>query len=61
VYPGHDYRGRWVSSIGEEKRTNLRLANVSRDQFIEIMKSLDLPHPKKIAEAVPADLQGGVP
>ncbi len=61
VYPGHDYHGRWVSTIGEEKRTNPRLANVSREQFIEIMRNLDLPHPKKIAEAVPANLQGGIP
>lgn len=60
VYPGHDYHGRWVSTIGEEKRTNPRLANVSREQFIEIMRNLDLPHPKKIAEAVPANLRGGV-
>ena len=61
VYPGHDYQGRWVSTIGEEKRTNPRFANVSRAQFIEIMSHLDLPLPKKIAEAVPANLQGGVP
>ena len=59
VYPGHDYRGRWVSTIGEEKLTNPRLANVSREQFVEIMRNLDLPHPKRIAEAVPANLRGG--
>jgi sulfur dioxygenase len=59
VYPGHDYRGRWVSTIGEERRTNPRLANVSREQFIEIMRNLDLPQPKRIAEAVPANLRGG--
>jgi glyoxylase-like metal-dependent hydrolase (beta-lactamase superfamily II) len=61
VYPGHDYHDRWVSTIGEGKRTNPRLANVSREQFIEIMRHLDLPHPKRIVEAVPANLQGGTP
>jgi glyoxylase-like metal-dependent hydrolase (beta-lactamase superfamily II) len=61
VYPGHDYKGRWVSTIGEEKRTNPRLAGVSRERFIQIMRDLDLPLPKKIGEAVPANLQGGVP
>jgi glyoxylase-like metal-dependent hydrolase (beta-lactamase superfamily II) len=60
VYPGHDYKGRWVSTIGEEKRTNPRLAGVSRERFIQIMRDLDLPFPKKIGEAVPANLQGGV-
>jgi sulfur dioxygenase len=59
VYPGHDYEGRWVSTIGQEKRINPRLANVSRPQFIEIMRNLALPHPKKIAEAVSANLRGG--
>ena len=59
VYPGHDYKGRWVSTIGEEKRNNPRLVNVSREQFIEIMRTLDLPHPKQIEEAVSANLQGG--
>ena len=59
VYPGHDYNGRWVSTIGQEKRINPRLASVPRAQFIEIMHNLDLPHPKKIAEAIAANLRGG--
>lgn len=55
VYPGHDYRGQTVSTIGEEKRWNPRLANHSRDAFIQLMNGLNLPSPKKIAEAVPAN------
>lgn len=55
VYPGHDYRGRWVSCIGEEKRNNPRLAGKSRDEFIAIMAALDLPRPKLIDVAVPAN------
>lgn len=59
VYPGHDYRGRRVSTIAEEKATNPRLAGKSRDEFIELMRNLHLPQPLRIAEAVPANLLGG--
>lgn len=59
VYPGHDYKGRWVSCIGEEKRTNPRLAGKTRGEFIEIMQSLDLPRPKMIDVAVPANRRCG--
>jgi len=59
VYPGHDYRGRRVSSIAEERATNPRLAGVSRERFIEIMGNLDLPTPVLMNEAVPANLRGG--
>jgi glyoxylase-like metal-dependent hydrolase (beta-lactamase superfamily II)/rhodanese-related sulfurtransferase len=60
VYPGHDYKGRRVSSIGEEKQFNARLAGKSLEEFIEIMSNLGLPVPKRIHEAVPANLTGGV-
>ncbi len=59
VYPGHDYKGRRVSSIGEEKQFNARLAGNSREEFIAIMNNLNLPMPKRIHEAVPANLVGG--
>ncbi len=59
VFPGHDYRGRHVSTIAEEKATNPRLAGQSRDEFIAIMNNLDLPLPVHITEAVPANLLGG--
>ncbi|WLT37154.1 MBL fold metallo-hydrolase [Synechocystis sp. B12] len=55
VYPGHDYRGHTVSTIGEEKRFNPRLLGRDRQNFIEFMDSLNLPDPKKIMEAVPAN------
>jgi len=58
VYPGHDYRGMLLSTIGEEKRLNPRLA-LSRDAFVEFMNNLDLPNPKRIHEAVPANLACG--
>ncbi len=59
VYPGHDYRGHTVSTIGEEKRWNPRLAGQSRDTFIQLMNGLNLPSPKKIAEALPANERCG--
>ena len=59
VYPAHDYRGQTVSTIGEEKQYNPRFANKDRPSFIQLMNSLNLPHPKKMMEAVPANQQCG--
>ncbi|HEY0841564.1 MBL fold metallo-hydrolase [Methylotenera sp.] len=61
VYPGHDYSGRRVSSIAQEKLINPRLANKSRDEFIHIMENLNLPKPKMIDIAVPANRRCGTP
>lgn len=55
VYPGHDYRGQTVSTIGEEKQFNPRFVGKDRESFIEMMNNLNLPNPKKLAEAVPAN------
>jgi sulfur dioxygenase len=60
VYPGHDYQGRWVSSIVQERTTNPRLAGKTREQFIEIMNNLNLPKPRLIDEAVPANRYCGL-
>jgi len=59
VYPAHDYKGRRVSSIGEEKRFNARVAGKTREEFLSIMSNLNLPMPARIHEAVPANLEGG--
>lgn len=59
VYPGHDYRGHSVSTIGEEKQWNPRFAGRNREEFIQFMASLNLPDPKKIMEAVPANERCG--
>ena len=59
IYPGHDYRGLTVSTIGEEKQFNLRFKGRDRQQFIEFMASLDLPNPQKMMEAVPANKRCG--
>jgi sulfur dioxygenase len=61
IYPGHDYKGRTVSSVGEERRFNPRLGGgkTIRD-FIEIMSDLQLAYPKQIDRAVPANLYLGL-
>jgi len=62
VYPGHDYRGNAVSTIGWEKRHNARLANRSRADFIDLMAHLNLPRPKMMDVAVPANRNlGNIP
>ncbi|UUZ52685.1 MBL fold metallo-hydrolase [Massilia sp. H-1] len=48
VWPGHDYKGQSVSTIGWEKRHNARLANRSKDDFCALMATLNLPKPRLI-------------
>ncbi len=60
VYPGHDYQGRFVSSIAQERSRNPRLGNgKSEAEFIEIMENLNLPQPAKIEFAVAGNLRCG--
>jgi sulfur dioxygenase len=59
VWPGHDYHGRSHSTIGEEKRTNPRIAGKTLAEFVATMEALNLPRPKRMDEAVPANLQSG--
>jgi glyoxylase-like metal-dependent hydrolase (beta-lactamase superfamily II) len=60
VWPGHDYKGQSVTTIGWEKRHNARLAGRSRGEFIALMAKLDLPQPKMIDVAVPANRNLGL-
>lgn len=55
VYPAHDYHQRHVSSIGEEMTVNPRFKDQTRESFIELMNHLDLPDPKKMMAAIPAN------
>jgi glyoxylase-like metal-dependent hydrolase (beta-lactamase superfamily II) len=59
VYPGHDYKGWTVSTIGEEKRHNPRLQVASADEYVALMNNLKLPHPRLMDVAVPANLACG--
>lgn len=61
VYPAHDYKERFVSSIAQEKRRNPRLGNgKTLEEFESIMGNLNLPYPKFIDYAVPGNRQCGV-
>ena len=66
VWPGHDYKGQTHSSIAQEKRHNSRINDLalsrvrSEQEFIELMNNLNLPTPKRMDEAVPANLSLGV-
>ena len=61
VYPGHDYHGRTVSSVDEEKRFNPRMGlGKGLDEFIQLMDGLRLAYPKKMDIAVPANLESGL-
>jgi len=60
VYPGHDYQQRRVSSIGQEKARNPRLGGRKTvEEFVAIMAELNLPRPRKMDIAVPANRQCG--
>jgi len=62
IYPGHDYRGLTVTSVGEEKLYNPRLAeSIGEADFVGYMTHLGLPHPKQMEIAVPANLKCGKP
>ena len=62
LYPGHDYTGRTVTSVAEEKAFNARLGGDADERdFVGYMENLKLPHPHKIAEALPGNLRSGKP
>ena len=60
VYPAHDYKGDTVSTIGEERRYNPRLQVRSVDEYITLMANLNLPNPKMMDVAVPANMRVGL-
>lgn len=60
VYPAHDYKGMTVSTIGEEKQFNPRLQVKSKSEYVALMGALNLPKPKLIDIAVPANLRCGL-
>ncbi len=60
VFPAHDYKGDTVSTIGEEKAFNPRLKVKSIDQYVDLMNNLNLPNPKMMDVAVPANMRVGL-
>ncbi len=59
VYPGHDYHGRSVSTLAEEKNHNPRLQVASKEEYVVLMNSLNLSPPAMIDKAVPMNMLGG--
>jgi sulfur dioxygenase len=60
VWPGHDYKGNTQSSIGAEKTGNARVSNRTLSEFVALMGELNLPKPKRLDEAVPANRRSGL-
>ena len=62
LYPGHDYTGRTVTSVAEEKAFNARLGGAATERdFVGHMENMKLPHPHRIAEALPGNMRSGKP
>ena len=59
VYPGHDYNGKFSSTIGNEKKFNPRLQVKSVDEYVDIMSKLNLARPKLIESNVSRNIQLG--
>jgi glyoxylase-like metal-dependent hydrolase (beta-lactamase superfamily II)/rhodanese-related sulfurtransferase len=60
VFPAHDYKGETVSTIGEERAFNPRLQVKSVDEYAALMRGLNLPNPKMMDVAVPANMRVGL-
>ena len=59
VYPGHDYNGKFSSTIGNEKKFNPRLQVKSVDEYIEIMSNLNLSKPDMMDSNVSKNIKLG--
>ena len=59
VYPGHDYNGKFSSTIGNEKKFNPRLQVKNVDEYVELMSNLNLAKPKLIAINVSRNIKLG--
>ncbi|HEX3996059.1 MAG TPA: rhodanese-like domain-containing protein, partial [Acetobacteraceae bacterium] len=60
VFPGHDYKGDTVTTVGEERRCNPRLQVKSADDYVALMAGLNLSNPKMMDVAVPANVRQGL-
>ena len=62
LYPGHDSTGRTVTSVAEEKAFNARLGGAATERdFVGHMQAMRMPHPHRIAEALPGNQRSGKP
>ncbi len=62
LYPAHDYTGRGVTSVAEERAFNPRFGGAATERdFVGYMQNMKLPHPHRIAEALPGNMRSGKP
>jgi len=59
LYPGHDYNGKLVSTIGNEKKLNPRLQVNSADEYAEIMSKLNLSKPELMDSNIQSNIRLG--
>ena len=59
VYPGHDYNGKFSSTIRNEKKFNPRLQVISMNEYVDIMSNLNLSKPKLIESNVSRNIKLG--
>jgi glyoxylase-like metal-dependent hydrolase (beta-lactamase superfamily II)/rhodanese-related sulfurtransferase len=61
LHPAHDYKGRMLTTVAEERRFNPRLGDArSRGEFVALMDGLQLATPRRMDEALPANMASGV-
>lgn len=61
VFPAHDYQGRRVSTIEQERTRNLRIGgNKTIEEFVKLMQEEELASPKFIDYAVPGNQACGI-
>src|SRR5579872_1504923 len=59
VYPAHDYKGRSHSTLATEIAENPRLQKRERDDFVQMMRELNLAAPTHLTEALRTNMSGG--
>jgi len=59
LYPGHDYNGKLVSTIGNEKKSNPRLQVNNADEYDEIMSNLNLSKPELMDSNIRSNIKLG--
>jgi sulfur dioxygenase len=61
IFPAHDYRGRTVTSVDEERRLNPRLGGGKTEaEFVALMHGLALSYPKNMDVALPRNVRCGM-
>jgi len=59
LYPGHDYNGQKVSTLGNEKKFNPRLQVDSSEEYVEIMSNLKLSKPELMDRNISRNIKLG--